>query len=44
MLTATPVIDIKPYHHLESIDINTMKYPEWIKNQASEEKKANVIF
>ena len=43
MISGTPILDIKPYHHLESIDINTMKYPEWIKNQASDEKKATVI-
>jgi tRNA (Thr-GGU) A37 N-methylase len=43
MISGTPILDIKPYHHLESIDINTMKYPEWIKNQASDEKKASVL-
>ncbi len=44
MISGTPVIDIKPYHHLESLDINSIKYPEWIKSQASEEKRATVIF
>lgn len=42
MISGTPVLDIKPYHHLESIDINSMKYPDWIKNSASDEKKAQV--
>jgi len=44
MISGTPILDIKPYHHLESIDINTMRYPEWIKNQASDEKKAHVYY
>lgn len=30
MVNGTPIIDIKPYHHLESIGIN--KYPDWILN------------
>jgi tRNA (Thr-GGU) A37 N-methylase len=44
MISGTPVLDIKPYHHLESLDIEKIKYPNWIKNQTNEEKKANVIF
>ncbi len=44
MISGTPVLDIKPYHHLESLDINTIKYPNWIKDQASLEKKATVVF
>lgn len=44
MISGTPVLDIKPYHHLESMDINSIKYPEWIKAQASEEKNASVNF
>jgi tRNA-Thr(GGU) m(6)t(6)A37 methyltransferase TsaA len=44
MITGTPILDIKPYHHLESLDLNQIKYPEWIKTQASEEKKAKVSF
>ena len=30
MVSGTPIIDIKPYHHLESVQIT--KYPDWIKN------------
>jgi tRNA (Thr-GGU) A37 N-methylase len=44
MISGTPVIDIKPYHHLEALDMQQIKYPQWIKSQASEEKKTNVIF
>jgi tRNA (Thr-GGU) A37 N-methylase len=44
MISGTPILDIKPYHHLESIDINQIKYPDWIKNQTLEEKKATVTF
>jgi len=44
MISGTPVIDIKPYHHLESVNLENIKYPEWIKQSASEEKKATVIF
>lgn len=44
MISGTPILDIKPYHHLESIDMTGVKYPEWIRNQASEEQKAIVIF
>ena len=34
MVSGTPIIDIKPYHHLESVDVFApgMKYPDWIKN------------
>jgi tRNA (Thr-GGU) A37 N-methylase len=42
MISGTPVLDIKPYHHLESIDIEKIRYPEWIKKGGSDEKKANV--
>jgi tRNA (adenine37-N6)-methyltransferase len=45
MISGTPVLDVKPYHHLESIDMSHAKYPDWIKQaQVNEEKKANVIF
>jgi hypothetical protein len=45
MISGTPVLDVKPYHHLESIDMSLAKYPDWIKQaQVNEEKKANVIF
>jgi len=44
MISGTPVIDIKPYHHLESLDIEKIKYPHWIKSQTSEDKKAFVEF
>jgi hypothetical protein len=44
MVNDTPILDIKPYHHLESLDLKSIKYPEWIKNQTLEEKKATVLF
>ena len=31
MINETPILDIKPYHHLESIK-NINKYPDWILN------------
>jgi tRNA (Thr-GGU) A37 N-methylase len=43
MISGTPIIDIKPYHHLESIDMSMAKYPNWIKEQASDDKKAIVL-
>ena len=43
MVSGTPIIDIKPYHHLESIDMTNAKYPNWIKDKASEEQKAIVL-
>ena len=44
MVTGTPILDIKPYHHLESVNVfeEGMKYAQWIKN-ADDAKKANVI-
>lgn len=44
MISGTPVLDIKPYHHLESVDIQHIKYPSWIKSEAEDKKKANVSF
>jgi hypothetical protein len=45
MVNGTPILDIKPYHHLESLDMGKIKYPEWIKNaQNLDEKKAAVTF
>jgi tRNA-Thr(GGU) m(6)t(6)A37 methyltransferase TsaA len=45
MINETPILDIKPYHHLESLDINKIKYPSWIKDQTTEDSlKNNVIF
>jgi tRNA-Thr(GGU) m(6)t(6)A37 methyltransferase TsaA len=44
MISGTPVIDIKPYHHLESIPLDHYKYPDWIKNADVNTKKASVIF
>jgi len=32
MVSGTPILDIKPYHHLESIEIEKYKYPNWIKS------------
>jgi hypothetical protein len=44
MVNGTPILDIKPYHHLESLDLNKIKYPNWIKDVTQEEKKATVSF
>ena len=40
MVDGTPIIDIKPYHHLESINLNddNIKYPNWIMNAENEIK------
>ena len=45
MVDGTPIIDIKPYHHLESLNLNdeNIKYPKWIMN-AENEIKNQVIF
>ena len=43
MVSGTPIIDIKPYHHLESVDMTNAKYPDWIKDKDSEEKRVTVI-
>ncbi len=43
MINETPIIDIKPYHHLESLDMNKMKYPAWIKNQTTEDSLKNKV-
>ena len=45
MVDGTPIIDIKPFHHLESLNLNdvNIKYPKWIMN-AENEIKNQVIF
>ena len=45
MVDGTPILDIKPYHHLESVNLNdiNVKYPLWIKD-AEVEKKNDVFF
>ena len=44
MITGTPILDIKPYHHLESVDVfaNGNKYANWIYNSC-QSKKCEVI-
>ena len=44
MITGTPILDIKPYHHLESVDVfgNGIKYANWIYNSC-QSKKCEVI-
>ena len=34
MITGTPILDIKPYHHLESVNVfaPNIKYAQWIYN------------
>jgi tRNA-Thr(GGU) m(6)t(6)A37 methyltransferase TsaA len=40
MITGTPILDIKPYHHLESVDVfeQNIKYAQWIYNSCQAEK------
>ena len=40
MITGTPILDIKPYHHLESVDVfaPNIKYAQWIYNSCQAEK------
>lgn len=40
MVDGTPILDIKPYHHLESINVlqEGIQYPDWIKNAGTEIK------
>lgn len=40
MITGTPILDIKPYHHLESVDVfgENIKYAQWIYNSCQAEK------
>lgn len=42
MVSETPILDIKPYHHLEAVDLSHAKYPEWIRTSTLAEKKAIV--
>ena len=44
MITGTPILHIKPYHHLESVDVfaNGNKYANWIYNSC-QSKKCEVI-
>ena len=44
MITGTPILDIKPYHHLESVNVfdNGIKYANWIYNSCLS-KKCDVI-
>ena len=40
MITGTPILDIKPYHHLESVDVfgNDIKYANWIYDSCQSKK------
>ena len=40
MITGTPILDIKPYHHLESVNVfdNGIKYANWIYNSCISKK------
>ena len=40
MITGTPILDIKPYHHLESVNVfaPNIKYAQWIYNSCQAEK------
>ena len=43
MITGTPILDIKPYHHLENVDVfgNGIKYANWIY-ESCQSKKCDV--
>ena len=40
MITDTPILDIKPYHHLESVNVfdKGIKYAQWIYNSCQSKK------
>ena len=40
MITGTPILDIKPYHHLESVNVfdNGIKYANWIYDSCLSKK------
>ena len=40
MITGTPILDIKPYHHLESVNVfgNDIKYANWIYDSCQSKK------
>ena len=40
MITGTPILDIKPYHHLEGVNVfdNGIKYANWIYNSCISKK------
>ena len=40
MITGTPILDIKPYHHLENVDVfgNGIKYANWIYDSCQSKK------
>lgn len=42
MVEGTPIVDVKPYHHVESVIIN--KYPNWIKEADKDVIKNSVSF
>ena len=44
MITGTPILDIKPFHHLESVNVfgPGIKYADWIYNSC-QAKKCDVI-
>lgn len=46
MITGTPILDIKPYHHLESVNVFEpgINYMKWIYDANKKEKKVNVCF
>ena len=45
MITGTPILDIKPYHHLESVDVfaPNIKYAQWIYDSCKAEKCSVII-
>lgn len=43
MVNGTPILDIKPYHHLESVQIEKFKYPNWILSASDDKKIRNTV-
>jgi len=32
LIHGTPVLDIKPYHYLDSLDKEELKFPKWLED------------
>lgn len=43
LIHGTPVLDIKPYHYLDSLDKNELVFPNWLL-ESKERGRLNVLF
>jgi tRNA (Thr-GGU) A37 N-methylase len=43
MINDNPILDIKQYNHLESLDMSKIKYPSWIRDHTSEDSLKNKV-